>query len=196
MLARGGLPDAIVARRSSLSRSLDGSTRLIRPLGLPDRRLVLSPTGPLGGPRLEPAALADRLPGHGGRPSAPPGCGPIRPTRPAGPGCSPFAGPGLRHAEARGRGRGRARGPARSCGPGPRPAVRAAAALSAARLVHLAAHGTHQAENPLFSSIRLADGPIFAYELDDSAARGRARGAVGLRARPGDGPARRRGPGV
>ena len=67
----------------------------------------------------------------------------------------------------------------------------AAAALSSARLVHLAAHGTHQAENPLFSSIRLVDGPIFAYELDDSAARGRARGAVGLRARSGHRPARR-----
>lgn len=36
-------------------------------------------------------------------------------------------------------------------------------------IVHLAAHGRHQTDNPLFSSIRLADGPLFAYELDRSA---------------------------
>ena len=43
------------------------------------------------------------------------------------------------------------------------------AALAEASVLHLAAHGTHQPENPLFSSIRLADGPMFAYELDESA---------------------------
>jgi CHAT domain-containing protein len=40
------------------------------------------------------------------------------------------------------------------------------AAMGSATVVHVAAHGEHQAENPLFSSIRLADGPLFAYELD------------------------------
>jgi CHAT domain-containing protein len=39
-------------------------------------------------------------------------------------------------------------------------------ALGEATIVHVAAHGQHQPENPLFSSIRLADGPVFAYELD------------------------------
>jgi len=42
-------------------------------------------------------------------------------------------------------------------------------ALSDAGIVHVAAHGRHQTENPLFSSIRLADGPLFAYELDRAA---------------------------
>jgi len=42
-------------------------------------------------------------------------------------------------------------------------------ALSDAGIVHVAAHGRHQTENPLFSSIRLADGPLFAYELDQAA---------------------------
>jgi tetratricopeptide (TPR) repeat protein len=42
-------------------------------------------------------------------------------------------------------------------------------AMSSARVVHVAAHGTHQNENPLFSSIRLADGPLFAHELDQTA---------------------------
>jgi tetratricopeptide (TPR) repeat protein len=44
-----------------------------------------------------------------------------------------------------------------------------AKALATARIVHVAAHGTHQGENPLFSSLRLADGPLFAHELDQTA---------------------------
>jgi CHAT domain-containing protein len=41
-------------------------------------------------------------------------------------------------------------------------------AITSRDVVHVAAHGEHQAENPLFSSLRLADGPIYAYELDSS----------------------------
>ena len=41
--------------------------------------------------------------------------------------------------------------------------------MASARVVHIAAHGVHQNENPLFSSIRLADGPLFAHELDQAA---------------------------
>jgi CHAT domain-containing protein len=40
------------------------------------------------------------------------------------------------------------------------------AAFAAASVVHIAAHGQHQVENPLFSSLRLADGPLFAWEID------------------------------
>ena len=43
------------------------------------------------------------------------------------------------------------------------------AALASATVVHVAAHGQHQTENPLFSSIRLEDGPLFAHELDHTA---------------------------
>ena len=39
------------------------------------------------------------------------------------------------------------------------------AAVGTARLLHVAAHGLHQPENPLFSAVRLADGPVFAHEL-------------------------------
>ncbi|QAY64421.1 CHAT domain-containing protein [Xylanimonas allomyrinae] len=39
-------------------------------------------------------------------------------------------------------------------------------ALAKARVVHLAAHGGHVEDNALFSSLRLADGPLFAHELD------------------------------
>ncbi len=39
------------------------------------------------------------------------------------------------------------------------------AALSSARVVHLAAHGTHEGQSPLFSSVQMADGPVFAHEF-------------------------------
>lgn len=38
--------------------------------------------------------------------------------------------------------------------------------LASPGVVHLAAHGRHEPDNPLFSSVRLADGPLFAHELD------------------------------
>ncbi len=38
-------------------------------------------------------------------------------------------------------------------------------ALSDATVVHVAAHGTHQEESPFFSSLHMADGPVFAHEL-------------------------------
>ncbi|MFT4167027.1 MAG: CHAT domain-containing protein, partial [Microlunatus sp.] len=39
-------------------------------------------------------------------------------------------------------------------------------AMASCRLVHVAAHGVHRRENPMFSSLSLAGGPLFAYELD------------------------------
>jgi hypothetical protein len=67
----------------------------------------------------------------------------------------------------------------------------AAKIMATAQLVHVAAHGNHQTENPLFSSLRLADGVLFAHELDQA---GRAPEHVVLSAcelglatvRPGD----------
>lgn len=38
-------------------------------------------------------------------------------------------------------------------------------ALESARVVHLAAHGIHEAQSPLFSSVQVADGPVFAHEF-------------------------------
>jgi hypothetical protein len=40
-----------------------------------------------------------------------------------------------------------------------------AAAINA-DILHVAAHGTHEADNPLFSHLHLADGPLFGYELE------------------------------
>ena len=44
-----------------------------------------------------------------------------------------------------------------------------ATAMAKGRIVHIAAHGVHQTENPLFSSLQLVDGPLFAHELDQTA---------------------------
>jgi tetratricopeptide (TPR) repeat protein len=38
-------------------------------------------------------------------------------------------------------------------------------ALDRDTVVHVAAHGTHERQNPYFSSLQLADGPVFAHEL-------------------------------
>jgi CHAT domain-containing protein len=40
------------------------------------------------------------------------------------------------------------------------------AAIPGASLVHLAAHGTVRADNPLFSSVGLSDGPLTVYDLE------------------------------
>jgi len=39
-------------------------------------------------------------------------------------------------------------------------------ALEECDLVHVAAHGEHHAQNPLFSSLRLGDGAVFAHEIE------------------------------
>jgi hypothetical protein len=39
-------------------------------------------------------------------------------------------------------------------------------ATATSRVVHVAAHGVHRGENPMFSSLSLTGGPLFAYELD------------------------------
>lgn len=39
-------------------------------------------------------------------------------------------------------------------------------AMASSDVLHVAAHGVHQPENPLFSSLRMTDGPVFAHELD------------------------------
>lgn len=39
-------------------------------------------------------------------------------------------------------------------------------AMASCRIAHVAAHGVHHSENPMFSSLSLAGGPLFAYELD------------------------------
>src|SRR5919199_284596 len=39
-------------------------------------------------------------------------------------------------------------------------------AMDGARLVHVACHGTFRSDNPLFSSLTLADGPLTVYDIE------------------------------
>jgi CHAT domain len=167
VLALDLVPDAL--RRSalgSLRRSLERlDSLLIAPLDLPDAPVVLLPPG-----RLTSLPWAG-LPGFRGRPVA------ISPSASTWLGAHArfvfapgpvvaVAGPGLRRANDEVE-------RVADIWPGcqvlrPDEATVAAflSSINGAQLVHVAAHGRHERENPLFSSISLADGPVVGYDLD------------------------------
>lgn len=166
-LARGGLPAAVreVVRRSTAA----GAARLDLALWRPLARLtgagpvVVVPTGALS---AVPWAM---LPGLRGRPvavasSATAWCRGER--RPGTPRRQVLvAGPGLRRAEQEVRAAA-ARWPGATVvvGTGARSA-RVLAESARCDVLHLAAHGRHEPQNPLFSCVELADGPLFGYDL-------------------------------
>jgi hypothetical protein len=167
VLAHGHLPAALHASVcATLNRSLATlAGLLLDPLKLPEDRLVIVPTGVL-------AALPwTNLAPMRGRPVvvAPSATAWLAAQGTAGRGTGPVvavAGPDLVHSEKEVLAIGR-------LWPGSRVLAGArggrdelVSALSSATVVHVAAHGQHHAENPLFSLIRLVDGPLFAYELD------------------------------
>ena len=51
-------------------------------------------------------------------------------------------------------------------GDGTATVARVLSAIDGARLVHIAAHGTFRADSPLFSALRLDDGPLTVYDLE------------------------------
>ncbi len=143
---------------NSLSRMLLGDTPEIA-----DRSLVLVPTGPL---QEVPWAV---LPACVGRPvSVTPSAALLRNTRQHTPPehgkAVVVAGPGLPG------GRAEATSIARMYGVTPFLDDAAnvdvvTGALKGSRVAHLAAHGLLRTDNPLFCSLRLADGPLMAYDL-------------------------------
>ncbi|MBV9824043.1 MAG: CHAT domain-containing protein, partial [Actinobacteria bacterium] len=166
VLAHRRLPAALLTSVcATLNRSLATlAGQLLDPLGLPEDRLVIVPTGAL-------ATLPwTNLPSLRGRPvvvapSATAWLAAGAAGRRAGPVVA-VAGPDLAHAAEEVRAIGEVWPAARvlTGARGDRHAL--VSALSSAAVVHVAAHGQHHAENPLFSLIRLVDGPLFAYELD------------------------------
>ncbi|WP_402461922.1 CHAT domain-containing protein [Isoptericola aurantiacus] len=76
------------------------------------------------------------------------------------------AGPGLRAAELEARLVAATWGEATTLSGAAATCAATTAAIAGADVVHLAAHGVHEPDNPLFSCVRLADGPLYAHELD------------------------------
>jgi tetratricopeptide (TPR) repeat protein len=171
VLAQPRLPGGLQAAvRTSFDRSVAAlDAALVEPLGVSGRRLVIVSTGVLG--QLPWGALPSL---HGVpvvvAPSATAWLSATdAPRRRRSHGMVAFAGPDLVRAEQEVTGVGAA-WPGATAHVGAeasRPTL--ARALSRANVVHVAAHGVHQTENPLFSSLRLVDGVFFAHELDQSA---------------------------
>jgi hypothetical protein len=159
-------PIAAAVARSARVRADRLDEQLLRPLAriIGDRELVVVPTGDLY------AVAWGALPSLRGRPvSVAPSAtawltARTMPTQDTG-GIVLAAGPDLRAAEAEIGGL-RQNYPDATLLDGEQAGVRQVlAALDGARLAHLAAHGTHEPENALFSWLELADGPLYAHEM-------------------------------
>lgn len=121
-----------------------------------DRALVVVPAGEL---RELPWAA---LPSCAGRPVSVVPCAGAWEPRTPGTGTRVWvAGPGLEHAEPEIRRLHRRWGGRRRSTVGP-----ALAAMDGAELAHVAAHCRFREDNPMFTGVELADGPLYAYDLD------------------------------
>ncbi|MFY1638022.1 CHAT domain-containing protein [Solwaraspora sp. WMMB335] len=85
---------------------------------------------------------------------------------PRGPHPVLVAGPGLRHADAEVRRLAEALAPVEALTGADATAEAVLKALDGAPLAHLAAHGEFRTDNPMFSHVRLADGPLTVYDLE------------------------------
>ena len=156
--------DAAIALLRQFGPQLDAS--LLRPLAadIGGRPLVLVPTGPL---QSVPWSI---LPSCTDRPvtvspSAALWYAASCPTATVAREAAVAAGPGLPGARAEAQAVAAIYGI--TCLADSRATVQAVtAALNRAGLVHLAAHGRIRADNPLFSSLQLADGPLTVYDLE------------------------------
>ncbi len=154
----------LAARRSLACTARRLDARLIAPLRLAGRPIVLAPTGMLHG-------LPWRaLPSLYGRPvtvvpSAASWLRAMRAPAPAGR-VAVVAGPDLAHAAEEAEAVGARHPEALVLTGAEATAETVAAALDGAATAHLAAHGTFREGNALFSGIRLADGPLITYDLE------------------------------
>lgn len=169
MLAAHQLPAGMMASvEASLRRSLDrlDQALVVRAGLVKTGRLVVIPTGVLG-------ALAwSALPSRRARPTV------VAPSATAWTAASAqvtrsepvdvraFAGSGLPRASEEVAAIGRHWPGATSATPGHDAVV---AGLAKADVVHLAVHGWHRLQSPLFSCVQLDDGPLFAWEIAHSA---------------------------
>lgn len=166
-LAVGSPLEAVVER--SMQRSIATLGEVLAPVLPRAHRLVVIPSAPL-------ASLPWRfVPGIRGRvvTVAPSATFWARRSTPAGSGARvsrvvALAGPGLARAEREARdvelawSWGKLTAPGRS---GVATGEELRNALRDSTIVHVAAHGLHQDESPLFSSVVMGDGPVFAHEF-------------------------------
>jgi tetratricopeptide (TPR) repeat protein len=166
--ARAGVsaasPMAAALERATAS-SLAAVDRLLNPSGASDGRVVLVPSHSLAG---MPWSL---MPSLRGRPvtTAPSLTrwvrGPAAPADARRLGVAALHGPGLGRTAPEIRSVLAAHGSPVPVEVHPASSEEVLTALGSTRIVHLAAHGTHQGQSPLFSSLRMADGPLFAHEF-------------------------------
>ena len=156
------------AIRGSLDERLQGvADHIVTPLLdlVGDRRIVLTPSGLLAG---TPWTL---LPGLEGRPvTVPPSATRWlelrRSARPRHPRVGLVAGPNVERAEEEVARSAAAWRRATVLTGGRAVATRVAALANKVDVLHLAGHGRHPGDNPLFSAVDLADGPWFGYDID------------------------------
>ena len=173
VLALDAVPDPLRASaRGSLRAALDQLDRLlIAPLHLDSERVVVVPTGPTS---TLPWGCLPGLRGRGVEvaPTATSWLWGLRVADRGAFGMSAFAGPDLRRADLEVTGISRLWGvgtsAARSYTGAATTRRRLAESLGTDTVVHVAAHGRHLRQSPLFSSLQLSDGPLFAYEIADS----------------------------
>ena len=167
-VVEGSLHESLAA----LERLVLGPVTAQRLVVVPNRLLSSLPWGMLPSRRGLPTTVARTVTRWAGGVGAPPSGAPARSTHPTDgyavrPGplrVTAIAGPDLEHADTE------VAQVAEIWGGEAVPTTRSNehvldAALHSSDLVHLAAHGRHQRQSPLFSSVRLGDGPVFAHEL-------------------------------
>lgn len=167
-MAAAALPGALAGavREQLADRLARLDELLVAPLGeaLTGRRVVLTPSGVLAGvpwtllPTLagRPVLVAQSATSWLARAATPLRLGRVGLV--AGPGV-PRAGAEIEAAAGR--------WPAARCLGAEEATADAVSALAAGvDVLHVAAHGRHSAENPMFSGLQLADGPWFGYDVD------------------------------
>jgi tetratricopeptide (TPR) repeat protein len=171
LLATGQLVEPVRRQvTASLDRALAQIDELtIRGADVGGRRVVLSLAGDLV---TVPWGLAPSL--HGCPvvvvPSATTWLEAARQAEPAQPATvAVFSGPGLQHATAEASAVGGYWPHADSYHAAKADRQTLSDALQRRTIVHIAAHGQHQQENPLFSHVQMDDGPLYAYELERNA---------------------------
>lgn len=162
----GHFREQVWASLTKAMRNLDAL--VLRGRTSPDRRLVIVPHRHL---TAVPWAMAPSLRGRPVvvAPSATDWTArsALSPTR---AGRSPVvraaAGPGLAHADDEVAAIARAWPGAEAAGAAESSLARVRAAFAESDLVHIAAHGRHNPQNPMFASVQLAGGPVFVYDLE------------------------------